>query len=167
VFIVSDYRLIIFDADGTLRRCTVEGQPCPNRPGEWELMPNVKEKIQTFERCLHRVGIASNQAGVALGYLSAEMALRLLDDMMIEIMRGKISRPSYMIRMCPHGPDEGCDCRKPQPGMLLELMEKLQVRASRTLFVGDMPSDRQAAENAGCDFMWASDFFSWGMGKGR
>lgn len=155
------YRLIIFDADGTLRRCTVKGQPCPNKPGEWELMPGVKEKIQAFERCTHRLGVASNQAGVALGYIAESQARQLLDDMMLKIMDGKISRPSYMIRMCPHAPDEGCNCRKPAPGMLLELMDKLQVSASNTLFVGDMESDRQAAENAGVDFMWARDFFGW------
>lgn len=42
-------KLIMFDADGTLRRCTVPGQPCPNNPDEWELMPNIKETLQLFK----------------------------------------------------------------------------------------------------------------------
>jgi histidinol phosphatase-like enzyme len=42
------YRLIIFDADGTLRYCTVDGQPCPNRPDEWRLYPDVTSKLAEF-----------------------------------------------------------------------------------------------------------------------
>jgi len=45
--------------------------------------------------------------------------------------------------------------------MLLKIMEKSWVDAGHTLYVGDMESDRQAAENAGCDFQWAADFFGW------
>lgn len=148
-------RLIIFDADGTLRRCTVPGQPCPNAPGEWELIPGVEKAItQLSERTAFAV--VSNQGGVGLGYLSVEMAGRLLYDMAQEAFP---NGDDVLILICPHAPDAGCDCRKPKPRLLERCMNKTLVGPRETLYVGDMESDRQAAENAGCCFMWAADFF--------
>lgn len=157
-----DYKLIIFDADGTLRRCTVEGQPCPNKPGEWELMPNVKETLARINWGSPHVGgvaygIASNQAGVALGYMTEEMAYRLLKDMTVEAFGGWPTTGT--IQVCPHAPDANCACRKPKPLMLRRLMKSWMLPPSKALYVGDMESDKQAAKNAECHFMWASEFF--------
>ena len=159
------YDLIIFDADGTLRRCTVPGQVCPNQPGQWELLPGVKETLSGIEwgsPSLGRtaLGIASNQAGIARGYLSEEPALRMLEDT-VEAAAG--FRPvAGSVELCPHGTREGCSCRKPQPAMLERLMAFWGTTPGRTLFVGDMESDRGAALNAGCEFQWAADFFAGG-----
>ena len=71
-------RLYIFDADGTLRRTTVEGLPCPNRPGEWELIPGVRGRLAEIDWGRARFGVASNQGGVGLGYLSLAAARGLL-----------------------------------------------------------------------------------------
>ena len=156
------YRLIIFDADGTLRCCTVPGQVCPNADDQWELLPNVKEKLSEIDwgsSGLGRVafGIASNQAGISKGYLTAETAYRLLADMAKAAVGFRPIEGS--IRFCPHNKSDGCLCRKPGPLMLEQLMDFWGVNPEETLFVGDMESDRQAAENAGCDFVWARDFF--------
>jgi D-glycero-D-manno-heptose 1,7-bisphosphate phosphatase len=156
------YKLIIFDADNTLRRCTVRGQPCPNGPGEWELMPNVKETLAKIDWGTPHggsiaYGIASNQAGVALGYMTEEVAYNLLKDMVVEAFGGWPATGT--IQVCPHLPDAGCKCRKPKPFMLQRLMRSWLLTPDETLYVGDMESDKQAAENAGCDFMWAWEFF--------
>lgn len=154
---MKKYRLIIFDADGTLRRCTVEGQPCPNKPGEWALMPNVKEKLAEFDWVTMALGIASNQAGIAYGYLTEEVAFQLLKDMVVEATG--CFPPIGSIRICPHAVEDGCRCRKPKAWMLQELMALWVMPPSGTLYVGDMESDRLAAEAARVDFMWASEFF--------
>ena len=154
---MKKYRLIIFDADGTLRRCTIEGQPCPNKLGEWELMPNVREKLAGIDWDVMGLGIASNQAGIAYGYLSEHMAYQLLKDMVV-LATGRFP-PTGSIQICPHAVEDDCRCRKPKPWMLQELMALWVVPASHTLYVGDMESDRLAAEAAGVDFMWAKDFF--------
>jgi D-glycero-D-manno-heptose 1,7-bisphosphate phosphatase len=156
------HRLIIFDADGTLRCCTVPGQVCPNSDDQWELLPGVEEKLSTIswgspERGRVAFGIASNQAGIPKGYLSAETAYRLLEDTAKAAVGFHPIEGS--IRFCPHGKSEGCACRKPGPLMLEQLMEFWSVEPEETLFVGDMESDRQTAEHAGCDFQWARDFF--------
>ncbi len=157
-----NYDLIIFDADGTLRRCTVPGQVCPNAPDQWELLPGVAETLAEIEwgapsRGRTGLGIASNQAGIARGYLSEELARRMLEDT-VEAAAG--FRPvEGSVELCPHGTREGCSCRKPEPGMLIRLMDFWKTYPEKTLFVGDMKSDRGAARNAGCDFSWAADFF--------
>ena len=156
-------RLIIFDADGTLRHCTVPGQVCPNADDQWELLPNVKEKLSGINwgspgRGRVAFGIASNQAGIQKGYLTAETAYRLLADTAKAAVGFRPIEGS--IRFCPHGKGDGCACRKPRPLMLERLMDFWGVEPEQTLFVGDMESDRQAAENAGCDYKWARAFFA-------
>ncbi len=159
-----EYRLIIFDADGTLRYCTVEGQPCPNRDGEWELYPGVVEKLSEIDWAHPGdeggvgYGIASNQGGVGVGYFSLETAEELLERTFREAF-GFTPAPGT-VEICPHHPRSGCSCRKPDPEMLNRLMGLYGVEPGEVLFVGDREADRAAAENAGCDFQWASEFFA-------
>ena len=155
-------KLYIFDADGTLRRTSVPGQPCPNKHGEWELMPGVRERLAQIDWGADgaRFGIATNQGGVGMGYLSAEMAFALLVEM-VKAAFGRVP-PEGSIEMCPHVPDANCPCRKPQPLMLVRLVHRFQVRRDETLFVGDMERDEEAARRAGVRFQWAHEFFGWG-----
>jgi len=154
-------KLYIFDADGTLRRSTVPGQPCPNAPGDWELMPGVRERLAKIEWGPKgaRFGIASNQGGVGMGYLTRETAYQLLEEMVIEAFG--MAPPDGSIELCPHAPRERCPCRKPKPLMLTRLMHRFNVRRNQTLYVGDMDRDEEAAQRAGVRFMWARDFFDW------
>ncbi len=159
------YDLIIFDADGTLRRCTVPGQVCPNRPGQWELLPGVAETLSKIEwgspaDGRTALGIASNQAGIARGYLTEEAAREMIAD---TVEAGAGFRPvPGSIEICPHDIAAGCPCRKPNPLLLERLMKFWKAAPGNTLFVGDMESDRQTAENAGCHFLPASEFFPTG-----
>ncbi len=147
----------IFDADGTLRRCTVPGQPCPHREGEWEVLPGVRERLSRIDWRTNGFGIASNQAGVAKGYLSLETAYTLLCDLTTALLERW--PPIGSLRICPHPTDAGCSCRKPKPRMLLDILETYATFTFDAVFVGDLPSDEQAAKNAGVRFEWAWDFF--------
>ena len=151
-------RLYIFDADGTLRRTTVEGLPCPNRPGEWELIPGVRERLAEIDWSQARFGVASNQGGVGLGYLSLTAAWQLLEAMVVEAFNLR-EPPPGSIEICPHAPHLGCSCRKPNPEMLIRLMQRFGARPDETLFVGDMDKDEGAARAAGTRFKWADEFF--------
>ncbi|MET0646752.1 MAG: HAD-IIIA family hydrolase [Pyrinomonadaceae bacterium] len=154
------FRLYIFDADGTLRRTTVEGLPCPNRPGEWEIIPGVRERLSQIRwgDSGARFGVASNQGGVGLGYLSFAAARGLLEDMVVEAF-GVTKPPHGSVELCPHAPHLGCPCRKPKPEMLRRLMRRFGAAPHETLFVGDMDKDEGAARAAGTRFMWAHEFF--------
>src|SRR5215207_5348477 len=117
------YDLWIFDADDTLRRTTVPGQPCPRREGEWELLPGVAARLRSFgwERAGGpRFAIASNQDQVGYGLLSAVAARELLRA--VARAAAGVDPPDAALRFCPHRPEERCGCRKPAPGMLLDLM---------------------------------------------
>ena len=155
-------RLYVFDADGTLRRTTVPGLPCPNAPGEWELVPGVKERLARIEwgEGGARFGVATNQGGVALGYLTLERARELLVEMVVEAFG--VRPPPGSIEICAHAPHAGCACRKPEPLMLQRLMRRFGVSEDETLFVGDMDRDYEAARRAGARFLWARQFFGWG-----
>lgn len=159
--IPEQIKLIIFDADGTLRRTTVAGKPCPHAPGEWELMPKVEEALSDVnwsERGL-ALGVASNQDQVAYGHLSERMAYQLLEEMIIAAAG---CDPSIVtIKFCPHALEIDCDCRKPQPGMLIEIMRSRSVAPAEAMFVGDSEIDREAARRAGVSFICARDFFKW------
>jgi len=154
-------RLYIFDADGTLRRTTVEGLPCPNEPGQWELVPGVRERLSQIEwgGGGASFGVATNQGGVGLGYLTFETAHALLVEMVQQAFG--VPPPAGSIEICPHAPHRGCGCRKPRPGMLLNLMRRFKATRAETLFVGDMDRDEEAARRAGVRFSWAHEFFGW------
>lgn len=152
---ITTKRLVIFDADGTLRRCTVPGQPCPNKDDEWEAIPGVKEKIAALPEKT-RFAIVSNQGGVGLGFMHQEVAWRMLVELADLALRGQC-----VALMCTHAPKDGCLCRKPSPLMLYQAMSAFDAKPRETLYVGDMDSDCEAAERAGVDFLWAWEFFGW------
>ncbi|HEX8707071.1 MAG TPA: HAD-IIIA family hydrolase [Pyrinomonadaceae bacterium] len=154
-------KLYIFDADGTLRRSTVPARPCPNRPGDWELIPGVKERLAEIDWGPGRAhyAIASNQGGVGLGYLTLAMARRLLEEMAVAAFDQP--PPAGSIELCPHAPHAGCPCRKPKPEMLTRLMRRFRASKDETLFVGDTESDEEAARHAGVRFIRAEEFFGW------
>ena len=154
------FKLYIFDADGTLRRTTVPGQLCPNRAGEWELIPGVRQRLGEIDWTRARFGIASNQGGVGLGYLSYATARALLEEMVREAFALE-DVPAGAVELCAHAPYLKCACRKPNPGMLLRLMRRFGVRPDETLYVGDMEKDAEAASAAGVSFSWAADFFNF------
>jgi HAD superfamily hydrolase (TIGR01662 family) len=149
-------KLYIFDADATLRVCTVHDQPCPHAPGEWEVILWAKERLARIDWSRNGFGIVSNQAGVAKGYLSATMAGELLLELANAVTEG-VDR-TQKIRFCPHASDAGCECRKPKPKMILDVMAAFGADRTNTIYVGDLDTDRLAAEAAGVEFAWVWDF---------
>lgn len=155
------HRLIIFDADDTLRRTLVPSQPCPRAPHEWALMPGVADQLHALPWGEGRlkVGVASNQDQVAYGHLTEQMARTLLMDM-ISAATGHVP-PAAAVQLCAHALEHPCACRKPEPGMLLRIMSYYHIPAHEALFVGNAPTDQEAARRAGASFAFANDFFRW------
>ena len=158
------YRLFIFDADDTLRRTTVPGQPCPHSPEQWELLPKVQ---QTLAQVAWNgpdgpmLGVASNQDQVAYGHLSFDTARGLLRDLVRAA--AAVDPANEAVQLCPHPSEFACRCRKPAPGMLNAIMAHYGVSPEETLFVGNHEVDREAAARAGVAFAWAGEFFGWGQ----
>ena len=159
--IFGHYRLFIFDADDTLRRTITPGKPCPHRPDEWVLMPGVKDLLRQVRwnaAGSPRLGIASNQDHVGYGHLTLATARDLLRDL-AHSASGSVPDDAAL-QLCPHRLDHHCECRKPNPGMLLAIMGHYGIDAAATVFVGNHPVDREAAARAGTAFRWSQDFFS-------
>lgn len=149
----------LFDADGTLRRCTRRNQACPNAPDEWEVIPAAQKRIMEMDWSQSAFGIVSNQGGVALGYLTEEMAKQLLADLCAMLFKKPWKKGA--IQICVHAPDAGCSCRKPKPEMIFKALAALHasgLRAEEVVYVGDLETDRQTAEAARVSFMWAWEF---------
>ena len=138
-------RIIILDRDGVINE---DSPDYIKTPDEWIPIPGSLEAIALLHLKGFRIFVATNQAGIARGKLS-EDSLHAIHEKMLQAVDdagGKISG----IRYCPHHPDEKCQCRKPEPGMLYKIAEEIGVETSGAPFVGDSLKDIQAAETAGC-----------------
>jgi histidinol-phosphate phosphatase family protein len=154
-------RLLILDRDGTLNRSL--GDRPPNRPEEVELLPGVATTLRRYAALGWRMAVITNQGGVAFGYQSERQA-RAIHRCVLEALPVELDA-SYL---CPHHPKGTipeyaiqCPNRKPRPGSILDVLARFDLEARDCLFVGDQPTDREAAEAAGVPFQWAPDFFGW------
>src|SRR3954467_7895720 len=131
--------LVLFDRDGTL----VHDFPYNGDPNWVRPVDGAKEALDRLRARGVRVGVVSNQSGVARGLITTaqvEACNARLDELL---------GPFDVIRYCPHGPDDGCSCRKPAPGMVKDACAELEVDPARTLVIGDIGADVAAAAAAG------------------
>ena len=137
-------RLIILDRDGVINRLCPRGVASPE---EWQALPGSLEAIARLCRAEYRVVIITNQSGIARGMYSINTLNRIHRKMLDELQPtgGEIDA----IFFCPHGPDDGCQCRKPRPGLFLELADRLQCDLREVCAVGDSIRDLEAARSAG------------------
>lgn len=158
---VKGYILIIFDKDGTLCHNFTNNENFIDHPGEQGMIPGVvKVCHRLFDSGIH-LAIASNQGGVAFGFVTFEEMVQMMVEATIAIK-------AVAYRACPHHKEgtvypfnRQSSYRKPQPGMLTSIMDELSVDPEYVLMVGDRDEDFQAAKNAGVEFMWAWEFFGW------
>jgi len=138
-------QLVILDRDGVINH---DSPSYIKSPAEWQPIPGSIEAIAKLNHAGLSVGIATNQSGLARGYFD-EATLHAMHDKM-EVALGKLQASIPIIRYCPHLPNVGCNCRKPQPGMLQDIMQHTGLSAAQTIMVGDSLKDLQAAQAAGC-----------------
>ena len=136
--------LVILDRDGVINH---DSDDYIKSPDEWQPLPGSLEAIARLCRADYTVVVATNQAGVGRGLFSQEMLIRIHRKMASSI-RDKGGRLDSVF-FCPHSPAEQCGCRKPKPGMLLEISDRLGIRLSGVPVVGDSLRDLEAAEAAG------------------
>lgn len=154
------YKLIIFDADGTLTT-TKSGRAFRTSEDDWQWMPGRLAKLAELKAAGTRMAVATNQGGVAFGHLKEKQLLNELTRMMHE--GGLPIGGLYTDYTHPYTHIDKYRAksgrRKPEPGMLSEAMRDFEAAPGETLFVGDRPEDEEAARAAGCAFAWANDFF--------
>ena len=133
-------RLIILDRDGVINE---DSDAFIKSPEEWHPIEGSLEAIARLTKANYRVVVVTNQSGVARGLFSLNTLNRIHQKMLDQLHShgGEISA----IFFCPHGPDEGCECRKPLSGLFLELQSRLQCNLEGVDAVGDSLRDLQAA----------------------
>ena len=136
--------LVILDRDGVINR---DSAAFVKSAAEWLPLPGSIDAIAALSQAGFTVAVASNQSGLARGLFDRN-ALRGMHRKLRRLVAasgGKVDR----IVVCPHGPDDGCDCRKPKPGLLLRLAKHFDTSLDGVHFVGDSLRDLQTARNAG------------------
>ena len=140
----SATRLVILDRDGVINRDSSE---FVKSPAEWQPLPGSIDAIARLAQSGFTVTVASNQSGLARG-LFDRAALRNMHRKLRRLVAaagGHVDR----IVVCPHGPDAGCDCRKPRPGLLHRLARHYGVSLDAVPVIGDSRRDLEAALAAG------------------
>jgi histidinol-phosphate phosphatase family protein len=130
---------VLLDRDGTL----VTDVPYNGDPDRVTPMPGAAEAVERLRAAGVSTAVISNQSGIARGLLTTESVGAV--NRRVEELLG----PLGPWLMCPHGPDEGCDCRKPAPGLVLAAAERLGAEPRRCAVIGDIGADVEAARAAG------------------
>jgi histidinol-phosphate phosphatase family protein len=145
---------IILDRDGVLNKKPPKAQYVRSW-SEFEWLPGAKQALRVLNERGYRVIVVSNQAGIGRGMMTAQDLEQIHDRMKREAADagGDIAA----IYHCPHDWNDGCECRKPSPGMLFQAQRDFHLDLTRTPFFGDDERDGQAADRAGCPFIMVSE----------
>ena len=130
---------VLFDRDGTL----VADVPYNGDPDRVAPMPGAREALDRLRAAGVPLAVVSNQSGVARGLVTMEQVDEV--NRRVEALLGPLG--PWIV--CPHGPDDGCECRKPAAGLVLRAADALGVDPARCAVVGDIGSDVEAARAAG------------------
>jgi D-glycero-D-manno-heptose 1,7-bisphosphate phosphatase len=136
--------LIILDRDGVINH---DSDDFIKTPAEWEPIEGSLEAIAKLSYAGYRIVVITNQSGIARGLLDVDTLSRIHSKMrrMVSQVGGKLEAILY----CPHGPDDGCDCRKPLDGAFNELAHRLRIDLRNVPAIGDSLRDIQAAQSVG------------------
>lgn len=137
-------KLIILDRDGVIN---FDSDQFIKSPEEWKPIPGALEAIARLNQWGWRVVVASNQSGVGRGLFGMD-TLNAINDKMVKSL-AQVGGRLDAIFFCPHPADSTCDCRKPKPGMLLQIAERFNVPLEGVPVVGDSLRDLQAAVAVG------------------
>lgn len=135
----------ILDRDGVLNREAEEGWL--STPEQWEWEQGSLEALQRLSRAGLKISVVSNQSGIGRGVVSRDEVDRLHRWLAEKLAAQGVELSGIYI--CPHAPDEGCDCRKPLPGLVRQAIDESGVPPERSILIGDDKRDLEAGQAAG------------------
>lgn len=137
-------RLVLLDRDGTL---DVDRPGYIGSPEDLELYPEAAGALAGLARLGFTLAVVTNQSAVGRGLVLPEELRRIHDRLTSDLARA--GAPLAGVYHCPHRPEDGCDCRKPQPGLPRQAMADLGFQPEDTYLIGDAATDIQAGAAAG------------------
>src|SRR5260221_11069889 len=138
-------RAVFLDRDGVVNRNIMrDGKPCaPRTLRDFRLLPAARQAVAALRDAGFLIFIVTNHADIGNGFIAADIVRQMHERL------GRVLAPDA-IEMCPDRQDEGCACRKPQPGMLTNAAERLGIDLASSIMIGDRWSDMVAGRSVGC-----------------
>jgi len=143
----SERKVVILDRDGVINKKAPKADYIKTWD-EFEFLPESVDALRLLKDSGYEVYIASNQPGIARGVMTSENLDEINRNMEEELKKNGVEING--IYQCLHGWDDGCDCRKPKPGLLYEAAFTNNFDLTKAVFIGDDERDLQAGEAAGC-----------------
>lgn len=137
-------KLIMLDRDGVIN---YESYAYIKSPAEWIPIPGSLQAIASLKQAGYTVAVATNQSGIARGYYDHDTLADIHHKM--QTLLAEFGASIDKIVYCPHHPDEHCQCRKPQPGMLHAIAAYFNCDLTDVPFVGDRQTDIEVAQCVG------------------
>lgn len=139
-------KYVLLDRDGVINRRILNGYV--TSWAQFEFLPQALAALRLLTEAGYRLVVVSNQACVSKGLMSLEKLTALTTRFVKEVEKngGRI----YGVYYCPHQNQDGCDCRKPKPGLLMQAQREHDFTFAETLLVGDSEADLIAAHRVGC-----------------
>ena len=137
-------KLVILDRDGVINH---DSDDYIKSPDEWIPIPGSLEAIARLNHAGYTVTIATNQSGIARGYFDIS-TLNAMHEKMHRLVNQEGGHVDGIF-FCPHAPTDNCNCRKPLPGLLLQISRRFSISMENAPFIGDSAKDIEAARLAG------------------
>ncbi|WP_417494305.1 D-glycero-alpha-D-manno-heptose-1,7-bisphosphate 7-phosphatase [Maricaulis sp.] len=140
---MRDPFLVLLDRDGTIN---IDRKYLAD-PAGLEFLPGALEGLTTLRDAGAVLAIVTNQSGIGRGMFDREQA-ETVNDHLVSMLSAHGIEIAH-IGMCPHAPDDGCNCRKPAPGLALEIAEATGLPLDQAWVIGDKTSDTGLADAVG------------------
>ena len=137
-------RLVLLDRDGVINH---DSEQYITSVDEWCPIDGSIDAVRRLQ-AQFQVAVCTNQAGIGRGLLTSKSLAAIHARLQESLQRA--GAEAIPVHHCPHHPDDGCNCRKPAPGLLIDAMRVAAVTSGETCFIGDSMRDIEAARNARC-----------------
>jgi histidinol-phosphate phosphatase family protein len=136
-------RAVFLDRDGTLNHEV----GYIGDPADLELLPGVPAALSRLAAAGFALVVVTNQSAIGRGVYTQEQVDAVHARLESELLASGVALNGIFV--CPHAPDDGCDCRKPLPGLFLQARDALGIDLAESWMVGDTAKDMAAARAAG------------------
>ncbi len=139
----ATHKALFLDRDGIICEALPRGEYLV-RWDEFKVMSGILELLESAKKRGYKLFVITNQAQIAKGLMRLE-TLHEIHRKMRELLRGTLDEVYY----CPHKEGDGCECRKPKPGLMLRAIKEFDIDPAQSFFIGDSDKDMKAGEAIG------------------
>jgi len=138
-------KAVFLDRDGVINKAIIRDRKpyAPSTFDEFEIIHGVKKAVSSLKKTGYLIVVVTNQPDVGNGYVDKKIVEKMNKEMLNDLQIDAV-------KVCFHKQTDGCECRKPKPGMLLEAAQEYDINLTSSYMIGDRKSDIEAGIAAGC-----------------